>query len=78
VDLLDLSTQEGLLVFAVLAAYPIMNAVLMVTALPILVRVWKKTKAATMTLLHSNGQTLPRLKIGDYLSGRICARLCAL
>lgn len=42
VGLLDLSTQEGLLMFAVLAAYPVMNAVLMVPALPILAGLWKE------------------------------------
>nr|WP_294804242.1 penicillin-binding protein activator [uncultured Nitrososphaera sp.] len=40
--LLDLSRQEGWLMFAVLAGYPIMNAVLMIPALPILFRLWKE------------------------------------
>ncbi|MEO9363246.1 MAG: penicillin-binding protein activator [Nitrososphaera sp.] len=42
VGLLDLSRQEGWMMFAILAGYPIMNAVLMIPALPILFRLWKE------------------------------------
>jgi len=42
VSLSDFSAQEGVAMFAVIIAYPIMNAILTVPALPILVGLWKE------------------------------------
>lgn len=42
IGLSDLSTSDGAAMFAVLIAYPIMNAVLTVPALPILVGLWRE------------------------------------
>lgn len=41
-SLSDLSAQEGVAMFAVIIAYPIMNAILTIPALPILVGLWKE------------------------------------
>jgi branched-chain amino acid transport system substrate-binding protein len=42
IGLLDFSSQGSVLMFAVLIAYPIMNALLTVPALPILIGLWKE------------------------------------
>ncbi|MDQ3848130.1 MAG: ABC transporter substrate-binding protein [Thermoproteota archaeon] len=41
-NLSDFSSQEGISMFAVLIAYPLMNAILTIPALPILIRLWKE------------------------------------
>ncbi|MEP0825248.1 MAG: hypothetical protein HRF40_07170, partial [Nitrososphaera sp.] len=41
-ELWDFSTQDGIAMFSVMIAYPIMNAVLVVPALSILVGLWKE------------------------------------
>ncbi|HEX2615295.1 MAG TPA: hypothetical protein VHL10_07365, partial [Nitrososphaera sp.] len=41
-SLSDLSTGEGVAMFSVIIAYPVMNAILTVPALPILVGLWKE------------------------------------
>jgi branched-chain amino acid transport system substrate-binding protein len=41
-SLSDFSSQQGISMFAVLIAYPIMNAILTIPALPILIGLWKE------------------------------------
>ncbi len=64
----DFSSQEGVSMFAVLIAYPLMNALLTIPALPILLGLWKErpwsipwTFKSLSFILHSDNRQLVRI-----------------